>query len=427
MGEGTANPAFVKALSFAVEAHGNQPRKGTTFPYVIHPIRVAEILDLHGCAEHVVIAGFLHDLTEDAGITLEEIALRFSADVARLVEGASEADKTEPWRVRRERTIAAVPTAAADVLELVAADKLDHVRSLREAIAVKGAKRVWARFNAGKEDQCWYYRTIAAALLETDPESRLFRTLDFEVQTLFPNERRTTRFFPGKPLGTPHDARAFLADPIKHWRPNYSAQELAKAWIGAGDVPPAVAPLLRSVFGDYDLVEAFFEKETRLATPGRPSQTDLLAVIRTGDEYVIVGVEGKAREPFGDLVSQWDDGSAGKKARLADLCDRLGLTRDAIDKLRYQLLHRTVAVLIEAERYGARQTVMLVHSFGPADESFGDYRDFAAALGLAGVEVNCLTSPKVLSGITLRLGWVKQPENSTPTDNAAKSPTPAAA
>jgi hypothetical protein len=47
---GSASPLLIAALGFSVDAHAavRQERKGTTFPYVVHPIRVGEILDLFG-------------------------------------------------------------------------------------------------------------------------------------------------------------------------------------------------------------------------------------------------------------------------------------------------------------------------------------------------------------------------------------------
>lgn len=47
--------------------HGlvEQARRGTQFPYVVHVIRVAEILERFRCGEDVVVAGFLHDKVED--------------------------------------------------------------------------------------------------------------------------------------------------------------------------------------------------------------------------------------------------------------------------------------------------------------------------------------------------------------------------
>jgi len=75
---GKANQRFQEALAFAAEAHAavNQERKGTDFPYMAHPIRVAEILNRFGYSEEVVVAGFLHDTIEDANITPDEIDRR---------------------------------------------------------------------------------------------------------------------------------------------------------------------------------------------------------------------------------------------------------------------------------------------------------------------------------------------------------------
>ena len=55
--EKDANLRYLVALSFAVERHAavRQSRKGTDFPYVVHPIRVAEILDRFGYGEEVVV------------------------------------------------------------------------------------------------------------------------------------------------------------------------------------------------------------------------------------------------------------------------------------------------------------------------------------------------------------------------------------
>src|SRR5690242_18855975 len=101
---GKVNPRFDDALEFAVKAHARvqQERKGTDFPYVAHPIRVAEILDRFGLDDDVIVAGFLHDTIEDAGITAKEIGERFDSPVADLVVAASEPDKSLPWKQRKE-------------------------------------------------------------------------------------------------------------------------------------------------------------------------------------------------------------------------------------------------------------------------------------------------------------------------------------
>ena len=120
----------------------------------------------------------------------------------------------------------------------------------------------------------------------------------------------------------------------------------------------------------------------------------------------MIAVEGKAREPFGPLVSEWNDGS-GKQERLDDLCLRLGLDAAGVGGLRYQLLHRTVSALLEARRYGAREALMLVHSFDAKNTSLDAYQAFAAALELGNAVANAITGPTVRGEVTLRLGWVR--------------------
>ena len=401
-----ANPRYLDALTFAVEAHGRvrQARKGTLFPYVIHPIRVAEILHRFEHAEDVVLAGFLHDTIEDAGVTLGELTGRFGERVAWLVEAASEPDKSLDWRSRKQHTVDGVSGLDTDARALIAADKLDNVRSLADTLRARGRTETWKLFNADERSQHWYYRALVEALLEEDADSPLVRTLDAETNEVFPDPRRETRFFAGKPLGNPHDARAYLADPIKHWKPEYSAYELATAWLGGAGVPAEVDALLRTAFGDYEIVEGFFEKDTKLDDLGRGSQTDVLLVLRAAEGDAVVGIEAKAREGFEKLVSE---GTRNAK-RIEGLCERLGLDPGNVGDLRYQLLHRTVATLIEAERYGAKQAMMLVHSFDKNDTSFDDYRSFAERLGLTGAAVNGLTSTKDFGGVSLRLGWAKR-------------------
>ncbi len=409
---GHANPRFEQALAFAAEAHRavHQERKGTGFPYVAHPIRVAESLVRFELEDDVVVAGFLHDTIEDTEVTADEIAAAFGPQIASLVESVSEPDKSLSWKERKEHTIAHLRDEDdPDVLALTAADKLDNVRSISDTLRHLGQDRTWALFKADPGEQHWYYRCLAEILLGKDPESRLFRTLDYETQTLFPDPRHPTSFFAGKPLGTPHDARAYLADPIRHWRPDHSALELATAWIGATGIPPSVAAVLASsaTYADCRLVEAFFVREVELGTKGRPSQTDLLALVQLADGYGVIAVEGKAREPFGPLVADWND-TPGKQARLDDLCKQLGLDPSVVGSLRYQLLHRTVSALLEARRYGAREALMLVHSFDAADSSLDDYQEFAAALGLTDAAPNAITDSTLRGDVTLRLGWVEE-------------------
>jgi len=217
-----------------------------------------------------------------------------------------------------------------------------------------------------------------------------------------------TMFFLGSPVKKPEDTIVALAQGEKHWRKGYSAYELAYSWVGAGDIPARVRAVLDQApeLVGARLVEAFFEKETELRSRGRPSQTDLLALIATAHGFAVVGIEGKANEPFGQLVRDWRDGGQGKETRLGVLCETLDLDFDAVGPLRYQLLHRTVATIYEAQRYGADCAAMLVHSFSAGHRWFDDFQQFAAALGIPVSQSDEMSGVIVREGVTLRIGWV---------------------
>src|SRR3982751_1084883 len=58
---------FRDALSFASVVHAEQPRKGTSIPYVSHLMAVAAVVLEHCDDEDTAIAALLHDAPEDQG------------------------------------------------------------------------------------------------------------------------------------------------------------------------------------------------------------------------------------------------------------------------------------------------------------------------------------------------------------------------
>ncbi len=84
------------------------------------------------------------------------------------------------------------------------------------------------------------------------------------------------------------------------------------------------------------------------------------------------------------------------------LCRRLGLS-DCPGDVHYQLLHRTVSALIEADRFAASRAAMIVHSFSPERRWFEAYARFVELLG-GTAEVDGATVVEVPGG-TLLLGW----------------------
>lgn len=212
------------------------------------------------------------------------------------------------------------------------------------------------------------------------------------------------------PLSKPEDVKRFLARSY-HWQDGYSAAELAKSWINAQDFPPLVRRVIESCaeYRGIRLVEGYFERETDLRTPGRHSQTDLLVIGENDAGPLVIGVEGKRDESFGPIVSSWLAKGGRRKIRLDGLCRVLGLDPDECEKLRYQLFHRTVAALFEAEKAGAKNAVLLVHSFSEKDACFKDFMQFTGRLGTPLTVQNSVSEPIALNNIAFRFAWVSDP------------------
>ncbi|MEH7388206.1 HD domain-containing protein [Bacillus sp. JJ1521] len=172
-----------KAIMVASKAHDGQYRKLTKIPYITHPLGVGHILMRINARMELVAAGILHDTVEDTELTLEDIRDDFGDEVAELVEGCSEPDKSLSWEARKEHTISFLRTASGDIRTVVCADKLHNIRSIIHDYENQG-EEVWRRFSRGKEKQEWYYRNVVRSLGQgsTFP---LLEELKKEVEKLF--------------------------------------------------------------------------------------------------------------------------------------------------------------------------------------------------------------------------------------------------
>jgi (p)ppGpp synthase/HD superfamily hydrolase len=165
----TYGERFADALAFAAECHAAQARKGNGVPYVTHVLAVASFVGEFGGDEDQAIAGLLHDTMEDSGVTAAELAARFGARVASIVEACT--DTTEhpkpPWRERKERHVAHLRAASADVKLVVAADKLHNMQSIARDLRRRSVgAAVWSRFRASREDTLWYFGAMIDALAD---------------------------------------------------------------------------------------------------------------------------------------------------------------------------------------------------------------------------------------------------------------------
>jgi GTP pyrophosphokinase len=161
------SPRFSEALVMAAALHAGQLRKIAGTPYVGHLLAVCGIVLEYGGGEDEAIAALLHDAIEDQGgaPTREEIGRRFGPAVVAIVDGCTDSDvqPKPPWRGRKERHLAHLREAPAAVCLVVAADKLDNVRSMLREYRRHG-ESLWGYFRGGREGTRWYYRAAVEAV-----------------------------------------------------------------------------------------------------------------------------------------------------------------------------------------------------------------------------------------------------------------------
>lgn len=90
----TKNELLNKAYLFALEKHKGQEYNGK--PYITHPVQTYQLLSLIAPDDsNLLIAGLLHDVREDQGVTKETLVAEFNEDVADLVSQVSKDEKKD--------------------------------------------------------------------------------------------------------------------------------------------------------------------------------------------------------------------------------------------------------------------------------------------------------------------------------------------
>jgi hypothetical protein len=106
---------------------------------------------------------------------------------------------------------------------------------------------------------------------------------------------------------------------------------------------------------------------------GEHRNCDLVILCRRGSLRIVISVEAKADEPFGETIGDYYDAklntSSNVPKRIVQLSTALfgRVPDETIRNLRYQLLHAAAGALIEAISQGANCAVFLVHEFHSPD------------------------------------------------------------
>jgi myo-inositol-1(or 4)-monophosphatase len=155
-----------EAIVFAATVHDGMRRKRNDTPYILHPMEAAVIVSTMTEDQEVIAAAVLHDVVEDAGVTMETVEEKFGVRVRELVACETEDKRPdrppiETWQIRKEESLLVLKnTEDIDVLIVWLGDKLANMRSLYRDFKVEGHK-MWQRFNQKDvNEQAWYYRSI---------------------------------------------------------------------------------------------------------------------------------------------------------------------------------------------------------------------------------------------------------------------------
>lgn len=160
-----------RVKEFGIKAHRGQVRKSEPDkPIIIHPINAANILREYGFDENVIAAGYLHDVVEDTKYEEEDIKQEFGEDIASLVMGATEPDKSLSWKARKEHTIETVKKLDLRHKAVVCADKISNLEDLRILIG-KDSNYNFSAFRGRFDDQKWYYENVYKSLILNEDEN----------------------------------------------------------------------------------------------------------------------------------------------------------------------------------------------------------------------------------------------------------------
>ena len=158
-----------RAIRFATESHEGVVRKGSDIPYIVHPLEAMAIVSTITSDQELMAAAVLHDVVEDAGITIDDIRREFGSRIADLVDAETDREvpglsHVESWQQRKQAAIDRLATAGRDAQIVALGDKLSNMRAMARHLRQQG-DRLWERFNE-KDPAChaWYYRHLAESL-----------------------------------------------------------------------------------------------------------------------------------------------------------------------------------------------------------------------------------------------------------------------
>jgi (p)ppGpp synthase/HD superfamily hydrolase len=126
-----------RALTFATAAHAavGQKRKYDGEDYIVHPIRVADIVRTYGGSDDQIAAAYLHDVVEDTQVDIDTIRDMFGDTIAELVSDLTDVSCSYDGNRATRKSIDMEHTlsGSVDAQFVKLADILDNSRDIRQA------------------------------------------------------------------------------------------------------------------------------------------------------------------------------------------------------------------------------------------------------------------------------------------------------
>jgi len=170
-----------RAYDFALKAHGEEKRKSGE-PYIVHPHAIALSLAQLGMDRTTIIAGILHDTTEDTDTTVEEVEKEFGNEIAFLVDGLTKYSKLKYRGMERHveslRRLFVATASDIRIIIIKLADRLHNMQTIKYVEPLEKRERI-------ARDTMEVYVHIAERLgignIKTQLEDLAFQVLEPEA------------------------------------------------------------------------------------------------------------------------------------------------------------------------------------------------------------------------------------------------------
>src|SRR4030081_2492542 len=131
-----------EAAEFGTSAHRGQKRLSGD-PYIAHPVPAAAIVADLRLDGDTIVAAILHDVIEDTPTPKDQLAARFGADVAELVDGVTKLDQIK-FKSREEaqaESFRKMLLAMVRDLRVILVKLADRMHNMRTISAMSPSRR----------------------------------------------------------------------------------------------------------------------------------------------------------------------------------------------------------------------------------------------------------------------------------------------